>query len=219
MKEDPIPVGARLTDDRLPGCTARFGARPRGRAPMPSSLALGLRPSDSTEVARPEPGHWTRLELHQHLQRRLFGKRSASGRRRQSGSGGQATDLAEAIHRLVLWVGGLSTVGAISTLQRGPPFHTGRRRCLAATTITAWGGEVHMNDTDKPTPIASLPDNWSVFNGHEVLPWDMSRAETAATLRRARRLRVRGQAAIGIEALGRYSLSTFNTLILDTRRR
>ena len=76
-----------------------------------------------------------------------------------------------------------------------------------------------MNDADKPTPIASLPDNWSVFNGHEVLPWDMSRVETAATLRRARSLRARGQAAIGIEALGRYRLSTFNTLILDTRRR
>ena len=76
-----------------------------------------------------------------------------------------------------------------------------------------------MNDTDKPTPIASLPDNWSVFNGHEVLPWDMSRAEAAATLRRARSLRARGQAAIGIEAFGRYRLSTFNTLILDTKRR
>ncbi len=76
-----------------------------------------------------------------------------------------------------------------------------------------------MNDIDKPTPIASLPDNWSVFNGVAVLPWAMSRAEAAATLQRARSRRARGQAFIRIEALGRYRLSTFDTLILETRRR
>ena len=75
-----------------------------------------------------------------------------------------------------------------------------------------------MNYTDKPIPIASLPDNWSAFNGHEILPWDMSRAEAAATLRRARSLRARGQAIVSFEAVGRYRLSTFNTLILSTRR-
>ena len=56
------------------------------------------------------------------------------------------------------------------------------------------------------------------FNGHEVLPWDISRAEAAATLRRARSLRARGQATVSIEAVGRYRLSTFNTLILNTKR-
>ena len=75
-----------------------------------------------------------------------------------------------------------------------------------------------MNYTDKPIPIASLPDNWSAFNGHEILPWDMSRAEAAATLRRARSLRARGRAIVSIEAVGRYRLSTFNTLILNTKR-
>ena len=75
-----------------------------------------------------------------------------------------------------------------------------------------------MNYTDKPIPIASLPDNWSAFNGHEVLPWDISRAEAAAALRRARSLRARGQATVSIEAVGRYRLSTFNTLILNTKR-
>jgi len=43
---------------------------------------------------------------------RLFGKRSASGSRRRSGSSGQATDPAGAVHRLVLWSGDLSTAGA-----------------------------------------------------------------------------------------------------------
>jgi hypothetical protein len=43
---------------------------------------------------------------------RLFGKRSASGRRHRPGSGGQATNPAGAVHRLVLWAGGLSTAGA-----------------------------------------------------------------------------------------------------------
>ena len=75
-----------------------------------------------------------------------------------------------------------------------------------------------MNHTDKPTPIASLPENWSAFNDREVLPWQMCRADAAATLRRARNLRARGQATISVEAVRRYRLSTFNTLILQTRR-
>ena len=37
-----------------------------------------------------------------------------------------------------------------------------------------------MNSTTKPTPVVSLPDNWSAFNGYEMLPWDISRAEAAA---------------------------------------
>jgi hypothetical protein len=54
--------------------------------------------------------------LHRHLQRRLLGKRSASGEGR--GAVVTGTHLAEAIHRLALWVGGLSTVGAICTLRQ-----------------------------------------------------------------------------------------------------
>ena len=75
-----------------------------------------------------------------------------------------------------------------------------------------------MNCKDKPMPIASLPDNWSAFNGREVLPWDISRADAAAALRRGRSLRARGQATVSVEAVGRYRLSTFNTLILNTKR-
>ena len=75
-----------------------------------------------------------------------------------------------------------------------------------------------MNSTTKPTPVASLPDNWSAFNGYEMLPWDISRAEAAATLRRVRVLRARGQANVSVEAVGRYRLSCLNTIILTTRR-
>lgn len=75
-----------------------------------------------------------------------------------------------------------------------------------------------MNYQDKPMPLASLPDNWSAFNDREVLPCRMSRADAAAVLQRARNLRARGQATISVESVGRYRLSTFNTLILQTRR-
>jgi hypothetical protein len=50
----------------------------------------------------------------------LFGKRSASGRRHRPGSGGQATNPAGAVHRLVLWAGGLSTAGAHAQAAGGP---------------------------------------------------------------------------------------------------
>jgi len=75
-----------------------------------------------------------------------------------------------------------------------------------------------MNYQDKPMPLASLPDNWSAFNDREALPWRMSRADAAAVLQRARSLSARGQATISVESVGRYRLSTFNTLKLQTRR-
>jgi hypothetical protein len=46
------------------------------------------------------------------IHERLFGKRSASGRRHLPRSGGQATNPAGAVHGLVLWTGGLSTADA-----------------------------------------------------------------------------------------------------------
>ena len=75
-----------------------------------------------------------------------------------------------------------------------------------------------MNSTDKPTPTVSLEDNWSTFNGHEVLPLGLSQPEAATALRRVRCLRAHGQATVSIEAVGRYRLSTFNTIILRTKR-
>ena len=74
-----------------------------------------------------------------------------------------------------------------------------------------------MSYQGKPMPVASLPDNWRAFNDREVLPWQMSRADAVAVLQRARGLRARGQATISVESVGRYRLSTFNTLILQTR--
>ena len=74
-----------------------------------------------------------------------------------------------------------------------------------------------MKTLEKPTPIASLPENWSAFNGRGLQPWPVTRAEAAATLWRARRLRQVGRARILKEAAGLYRLSTFNTVILNTR--
>ena len=74
-----------------------------------------------------------------------------------------------------------------------------------------------MKTLEKPTPIVSLPENWSAFNGRGLQPWPVTRAEVAATLWRARKLRLLGQARILYEAAGLYRLSTFNTLILNTR--
>ena len=75
-----------------------------------------------------------------------------------------------------------------------------------------------MNYPNKPMPLASLPDNWSAFNDREVLPWQMSRADAAAVLQRARSLRARGQATISGESVGRYRLSTFNTRVFSSNR-
>ena len=75
-----------------------------------------------------------------------------------------------------------------------------------------------MNYQHKLMPLASLPDNWSAFNDREVLPWQMSRADAAAILQRARSLRARGQATISLESVRRYRPSTFNSLILQMRR-
>jgi hypothetical protein len=33
-----------------------------------------------------------------------------------------------------------------------------------------------MKPSNKPTPMVSLPDNWSFFNGCEVRPWAVTRA-------------------------------------------
>jgi hypothetical protein len=62
---------------------------------------------------------------------RLFGKRSASGRRQAPGSGGQATDPAGAVHRLVLWTGGLVHGGRV---RHGQFVVSGltARRCAAS---------------------------------------------------------------------------------------
>ena len=106
------------------------------------------------------------------------------------------THLAEAIHRLALWVGGLSTVGAICTLRRSTSAHARQEGGPTTPAATKFSGEVQMNHEDKPMALASLPDNWSAFNAREVLPWQVSRADAAAILRRARSLREIGRAHV-----------------------
>ena len=104
----------RLTYVCLPDCTALFWAPPRGRGPMPRSWR-----------------HWACAQLGQHAGRTPRNLRlvlvlhcintyrngcSASEARQAVGGGRGAvvtgTHLAEAIHRLAQWVGGLSTAGA-----------------------------------------------------------------------------------------------------------
>ena len=58
------------------------GSAPRARAHATQLAALGRCSRNHTLPARAEPEAWLCLGLHQHLQGRLFGKRSASGRRR-----------------------------------------------------------------------------------------------------------------------------------------
>ena len=89
---------------------------------------------------------------------------------------------------------------------------------LATPATSAITEQIQVNHTDKPTPIAPLPSNWSAFNSHEVLRSPMCRTDAAATLLRARNLRSRWHATISVEAVGRYRLTTFNTLILQTQR-
>ena len=73
------------------------------------------------------------LVLHQHINTYRDGC-SASEARQTVGAGRGAvvrgTNLAEAIHRLALWVGGLSTAGAVCTLRPGISAHAGYRAGL-----------------------------------------------------------------------------------------
>ena len=119
-------------------------------------------------------------------------------------------------------MGGFSTAGVMVRQKRMPPNLIGPEcGCLAAPPLPprdTQQGETQLNSTDKLMPIASIPDNRSTFNGHEVLPWRIYRADARATLRRARCLRARGKATVNVEAVGRYGLSTVNTIILNTKR-
>ena len=219
MKGDSSPrltTDCRLTYGCLPDCTTLFGALPRGRGPMPRSLRSWASPP---EKAPRLPRRNRRLGVVLDCTNTYKEGCSASAARQAvGGERWSSHEPRRAIHRLALWVGGLSTAGVMGRMESSPPNHTESKCGFAAADPTARDGELRMNYTDKPMPIASLPDNWSAFNGREVLPWDISRAEAAATLRRARSLRARGQATVSTEAVGRYRLSTFNTLILNTKR-
>ena len=204
----------------MSGRTALFWAPPRGRGPKPRSWRRWAFGREDAHAGRASGS--AALVLVLHCINTYKDGCSASEARQAVGGGRGAvvtgTHLAEAIHRLALWVGGLSTVGAICTLRRSTSAHAGQEGGPTTPAATAFNVEVGMNYKDKPMPLASLPDNRSAFNDREVLPWQMSRADAAAILRRARSFRERGQARISVESAGRYRLSTFNTLILQTRR-
>ena len=196
-----------------------LGSAPRARANAPQLEALGLCAGRQARRSRRR----TRCARSCLACINTYKDGCSASEARQAVGGGRGavvtgTYLAEAIHRLALWVGGLSTAGAICTLRRSTSVHAGHDGGPATPTATEFTGGVQMNHEGKPMALASLPDNWSAFNAREVLPWQVSRADAAAILRRARSLRARGQARISFESVGRYRLSTFNTLILQTRR-
>ena len=109
-----------MIEDRLSGRTALFWAPPRGRGPMPRSWRrwafgqYGKHPGLADGSAA--------FVLVLHCINTYKDGCSASEARQAVGEGRGAvvtgTHLAEAIHRLALWMGGLSTVGAICTLRQ-----------------------------------------------------------------------------------------------------
>ena len=108
-----------MIEDGLSGRIALFWAPPRGRGPMPRSwrgLASG---QDGQHAGLADGSAASSLVLHR--VNTYKGGCSASEARQAVGDcrGAVVTDthLAEAIHRLAMWVGGLSTVGATCTLR------------------------------------------------------------------------------------------------------
>jgi hypothetical protein len=71
--------------------------------------------------------------------------------------------------------------------------------------------EVAMEGTDarKLKFEQAHPDDWDAFNGWEVLPTTVTRAEAASGLRKARRL-----GRVLVEGSHRYRLIGSNTVIL-----
>ena len=167
----------------LSGRTVLFWAPPRGRGPMPRSWRRWAFAQDGKHAGRSDG--FPELGLVLHCINTYEDGYLASEARQAVGGGRGAVDtgthLAEATHRLVLWVGGLSTVGANCTLPQSTSAHSGQGGGPATAAATAFTGELRMIQQDKPTPLASLPDNWSAFNDREVLPSPMCRADAAAT--------------------------------------
>lgn len=119
MKRVSIPIGACLISGSHSGCNALLEALPRGRMPMPRSL---WRWALAQETATKLHDRSRSIGLALHCINTYKDGCSASEARQAVGEGRGAvvtgTHLAEAIHRLALWVGGLSTVGAICTLRQ-----------------------------------------------------------------------------------------------------
>ena len=109
-----------MIEDGLSGRTALFWAPPRGRGPMPRSWRRWAFAQVGKHAGLADGS--AALVLVLHCINTYKDGCSASEARQAVGGGRGAvvtgTHLAEAIHRLALWVGGLSTVGAICTLRQ-----------------------------------------------------------------------------------------------------
>ena len=109
-----------MIEDGVSGRTALFWAPPRGRGPMPRSWRRWAFGQSGKHVDLADGSAAFALVLH--CINTYKDGCSASEARQAVGEGRGAvvtgTHLAEAIHRLALWVGGLSTVGAICTLRQ-----------------------------------------------------------------------------------------------------
>ena len=109
-----------MIEDGVSGRIALFWAPPRGRGPMPRSWRRWAFGQDGKHPGLADGSAAFVLVLH--CINTYKDGCSASEARQAVGGGRGAvvtgTHLAEAIHRLALWVGGLSTVGAICTLRQ-----------------------------------------------------------------------------------------------------
>ncbi len=109
-----------MIEDGLPGRTALFWAPPRGRGPMPRSCRRWAFGQDGKHAGLADRSAAFVLILHC-INTYKDGCSASEARQAVGESRGAVvtgTHLAEAIHRLALWVGGLSTVGAICTLRQ-----------------------------------------------------------------------------------------------------
>ena len=109
-----------MIEDGVSGRIALFWAPPRGRGPMPRSWRRWAFRQDGKHPGLAAGRAAFVLVLH--CINTYKDGCSASEARQAVGEGRGAvvtgTHLAEAIHRLALWVGGLSTVGAVCTLRQ-----------------------------------------------------------------------------------------------------
>ena len=109
-----------MIEDGVSGRIALFWAPPRGRGPMPRSWRRWAFGQDGKLAGLADGSAAFALVLHC-INTYKDGCSASEARQAVGGCRGAVvtgTHLAEAIHRLALWVGGLSTVGAICTLRQ-----------------------------------------------------------------------------------------------------
>jgi hypothetical protein len=109
-----------VIEDGLSGRNALFWAPPRGRALTPRSWRRWAFAQDGKHAGRANGSAALVLVLHC-INTYKDGCSASEARQAVGGCRGAVvtgTHLAEAIHRLALWMGGLSTVGATCALRQ-----------------------------------------------------------------------------------------------------